>query len=1136
VSVQLLIDELVGHGVELWLDDGRLRVRGPEEAVIPHLYAQLRACKAEVASVLAAGSGRVDQHPLSYSQQSLWLLHQLAPDASCYNVNAVIEAFELDLAVLQAAIDAIARAHPILRTVYRMEQGRPLQVVLDEGSVPIACSTVDPWTPQNIDDAVAAAIDTPFDLEQQVIRIDVLRAPVGERKLIVLTVHHIACDYWSLQALLAQIHSAYRGGSAAQPAEVVRPKNTYLDYMRWQRAALASAAAERHRAFWQDYLPADLPRLELATDRPRPPQQSFDGKTISLPLAADLRAGVQAACRQQRVTPFMYMLAVFQVLLGRYSGQQQFAIGLATSGRDSPETRNIIGNFVNMLVLRADLRDDPDFISLLAAVRAQVLTVMEHQEYPFYRVVENFGGERDPARSPLFQVVYNWNQSDPQPVERSSFGKLIEGCSTGRNGAPYELTLTITSSENQLTCNWNCNTNLFDASTIEHMAATYLCLLRGAVECPDMKLSTLPLVDETEGRRLLALNDARIRPPPPERCVHELIGSHALAAPEGIAVICETAGISYGELEQRSNGLAQALRDSGAERGRCVGLYCERSLDLVVALLGILKSGSIYVPLERSHPTARLLSIVEDADIRIIVGQPGPLTEAAPLKLVEPGAVASGLSRDGGDAIRPCDLAYNIYTSGSTGKPKGVCVEHGSLAGFMQAMGAAIGITGRDRLLATTTPAFDISLLELLLPLTVGGCVVIAKEKRMRSPDALLREIREQGVSFMQATPAGWQLLLDSKPQARTDLKMLCGGEPLSGRLASRLLAFGDELWNVYGPTETTIWVGALPIRRRRPTGDSFGEPTPAQESASDASELIGAPIENSAWLVLDEGLRLVPIGMPGELCIAGRNVGRGYWRRPDLTAKAFVQSPFDSDRLYRTGDRVRCLADGRLKFLGRKDRQLKVRGFRIEPGEIEAALVAHPSIQTAVAMVRSNRRGQLDLVGYVVVAPGAQIVHQDIRRHLLDRLPDYFIPSLLVELAELPVTVNGKIDYAALPEPSASMHVAISGYVKPESTTERWLCNIWADVLSIEPSRIGIDQNFFELGGHSLVLVRVFNHLADRAPAGMALTDLYRYPTIRGLAERIDGKTVASATSDGVESRADRRKKGLLARGAVKR
>ncbi len=1134
MSVQLLIDELVGHGVELWLDDGRLRVRGPEEAVIPHLYAQLRACKAEVASMLAAGSGRVEQHPLSYSQQSLWLLHQLAPDASCYNVNVVIEAFELDLAVLQAAIDAIVRAHPILRTVYRMEQGRPFQVVLDEGSVPIACSMVDPWTPQNIEAAVAAAIDAPFDLERQVIRIDVLRAPVGERKLIVLTVHHIACDYWSLQALLAQIHAACRGGSTAQPAEVGRPKDTYLDYMRWQRAALAGAAGERHCAFWRDYLPADLPRLELATDRPRPPQQSFDGKTISLPLAADLCAGVQAACRQQRVTPFMYMLAVFQVLLGRYSGQQQFAIGLAASGRDSPQTRDIVGNFVNMLVLRADLRNDPDFVGLLAAVRAQVLMVMEHQEYPFYRIVENFGGERDPARSPLFQVVYNWNQSDPRPLEKSSFGKLIEGSSTGRTGAPYELTLTITSSESQLTCNWNYNTNLFDASTIQHMASAYLCLLRGAVECRDMKLSVLPLVDETEGRRLLALNDARICPPPTERCVHELIGSRALAAPERIAVICETEAISYGELEQRSNGLAQALLASGAERGRCVGLYCERSLDLVVALLGILKSGSIYVPLERSHPTARLLSIVEDADIRVVVGQPGPLTEAAPLKLVEPGAVASGPARDAGNAIRPGDLAYNIYTSGSTGKPKGVCVEHGSLAGFMQAMGAAIGITGRDRLLAITTPAFDISLLELLLPLTVGGCVVIAKEELMRSPDALLREIRDQGVSFMQATPAGWQLLLDSKPQARTDLKMLCGGEPLSGRLAFRLLAFGDELWNVYGPTETTIWVGALPIRSR--TADAFGEPKPALESVSDSPELIGAPIENAAWLVLDEQLRPVPIGMPGELCIAGRNVGRGYWRRPDLTAKVFVQNPFDSDRLYRTGDRVRCLADGRLKFLGRKDRQLKVRGFRIEPGEIEAALVAHPSIQTAVAMVRPNRRGQLDLVGYVVVAPGAQIAHKDIRRHLLDRLPDYFIPSLLVELTELPVTVNGKIDYAALPEPSASMHVAISGYVKPESTAERWLCDIWADVLSFEPSRIGIDQNFFELGGHSLDLVQVFNQLADRAPAGMALTELYRYPTIRGLAERIEGKTVAGAASDGVESRAERRKKGLLARGAVKR
>ena len=1133
MSVQLLIDELVGHGVELWLDDGRLRVRGPEESVIPHLYAQLRARKADVTSLLAERSGRPDQHPLSYSQQSLWLLHQLDHDSPCYNVNVVVGAPNVEVPTLQAAVDAVIRTHPILRTVYRMEYGAPVQMVLDGASVPVMCSTVDPWTPQGVDTAVTMAVDAPFDLEKGVIRIDLLRSADDAEKLIVLTLHHIACDYWSLQVLLAQIQSAYRRSLAGRVPEARPGQNTFLDHMRWQRASLAGAAGDRLRAFWQDYLAGKPPALELVTDRPRPPQQTFNGKTLSVPLAADLCAAVQVACRQHRVTPFTYLLGVFLVLMGRYSGQTQFTIGLTASGRDRPGTQDIVGNFVNMLVLRTGLDGDPDFATLLANLRAQVLKVIEHQDYPFYRVVEHSAPERDPGRSPLFQVVYNWNQSDPAHVEEPSLGRPINGSSTGRHGAPYELTLTVTSSDNRFTCNWNYNTDLFDASTIEHMSAAYLCLLRGGLDRHEAKISSLPLVDESESRRLRGLNDARIRPLSPERSVCELITGRSLAEPDRIAVICGSESITYGQLERRSNRLARSLQENGAAIGLCVGLYCERSVDIVIALLGILKSGAVYVPLERGHPTARLMDIVGDADVRLVVGQPGPLTEAASVKLVEPAAVSRDVSSEPVRAPHPGDLAYNIYTSGSTGRPKGVCVEHGSLASFMLAMSSAIGITDGDRLLAITTPAFDISLLEFLLPLTVGACVVVAREDVMRSPDALLGEIRDRCVSFMQATPTAWQLFLDSHPQARIELNMLCGGEALSSELASRLLKFGNRLWNVYGPTETTIWVGALPVERRQLPGLS-GQAS--ADAAEKRSELIGGPLENTAWLVLDDGLKPVPIGMPGELCIAGRNVSRGYWRQPDLTEKAFVRSPFDSDRIYRTGDRVRCRPDGRMEFLGRKDRQLKVRGFRIEPGEIEAALQAHPAIQMAVVTVRTNRRGELDLVAYVVTVPGELIVDTDIRSHLRDRLPDHFIPSFLIELDAIPVTANGKIDHAALPEPSAARHVAVSSYVMPESTTERWLCDVWADVLAIDPSRIGIDQNFFELGGHSLLLVQVWNRVAQRsADAGIALTDLYRYPSIRSLAERIDGKT-AGVASDDVEQRAERRKKGLLARGAAGR
>jgi acyl-coenzyme A synthetase/AMP-(fatty) acid ligase len=453
----------------------------------------------------------------------------------------------------------------------------------------------------------------------------------------------------------------------------------------------------------------------------------------------------------------------------------------------------------------------------------------------------------------------------------------------------------------------------------------------------------------------------------------------------------------------------------------------------------------------------------------------------------------------------------------------------------MQAMSSAIGMSEDDRLLAITTPAFDISLLELLLPLVVGARVVIARTELMRSPHALLDEIRGQQISFMQATPAAWQVFLDSNPQDRVELNMLCGGEALSKALASRLLCFGRKLWNVYGPTETTIWVGASAVARgtdgRAATTETGGDATVGDY----VTELIGGPIRNTAWFVLDHKLDPVPIGMPGELCIAGPHVSRGYWKRPDLTEQAFAQSPFDSDRLYRTGDRVRCLPDGRMQFLGRRDRQLKVRGFRIEPAEVEAALCAHPSIQNAIVTARANRRGEGSLVGYVVAAADQRIAHSEIRQHLRDCLPEHFVPSFLVELDRIPVTVNGKIDYAALPEPDPVKHLAVGGYAMPGSKTERWLCQVWADVLEIEPSRVGIDQNFFELGGHSMLLVQLWNRIAPRAARGLALTELYRYPTIRGLAARIDGDRTADEADD-VEGRAERRKKGLLRRGAVGR
>lgn len=1094
MTVEQLVADLTGHGVELWLEEGRLRCRGPEEDILPQLYTELRRRKSEVVEVLAARAGRDRVEPLSYSQRSLWLMHQLAPRAPAYNVNAAVQLENPDPAALQSAVDALVSAHEVLRTVYRVADGAPVQVVLDHLDVPVVLETLEPGDDLAL--VVAAEVDAPLALEDRPLRVKLLRRVDDREAHLVLTVHHIACDFWSLQRLLADLAAAYAQARAGAPAQINRPTESYLTHMRSERARLAGPREEILWRFWRDQVGTDPPAISLPTDWPRPREQTFRGATLTEPISRDQHRALQQASRDQGVTPFMFLLAVFEALLARYSAQDDFFVGLATAGRARAETRDVVGNFVNMLPLRADVSGDPTFPDLLKAVRRRVLLALEHEDYPFARLVERLAQPRDHSRSPIFQVVYNWNQQSGPTVGADI---ALEGSSTGRTGAPYELTLTVTAFRDGLTLAWNYNADLFGGETMAAMAAAFRCLLDGVLQDPGQPVSSYPLLSAPHQREMLTRLDAR-RPETPPPCLLAAFDVQVRIAPEQVAVAHGPTLISYAELDRRAQAVTAAVTALGVRPGARVGLYCARGPGLVAALLGVLRSPAAFVPLDRGHPLERLRGIVADAGVSAIVGEPGPLIAATGLPQIPPW-IDDEAARPVTAAPSPSDLAYIIYTSGSEGRPKGVCIERGSLAAFVHGIGQALELSATDRVLATTTPAFDISLLELVAPLASGARVVIPEHELAQSPRALLAEAKAAGVTLMQFTPAGWRVMLDANAGATTRMKLVCGGEALPADLAVRLQGFGARAWNAYGPTETTVWVGASPLT---PEAEATATGKAPRGSAPTQAP-IGAPLEGVAWYVLDERRRPIPPGAPGELHIAGRVVGRGYWGQPDRTAESFFDSPFDGEPMFRTGDRVRLRADGRLDYLGRGDHQVKVRGYRVEPAEVEAALRAEPGVQQAVVIPRSMPDGSTSLVGYVVARPGVELSIQAIREHTRVRLPDYMVPAWLVVLEAFPLTPSGKLDRRALPAPDTAQHFALGAYVEPRSETERWLCALWAQVLGLDATRIGVDQNFFELGGHSLLLVQAWSRIAERFGREIELVDLYRHATVRDLAACLD-------------------------------
>ncbi|MBW4698402.1 MAG: amino acid adenylation domain-containing protein [Aphanocapsa lilacina HA4352-LM1] len=1062
-----------------------------EAPMAAELAARIEALQVQAVPLAAPlqPMARPERLPLSFAQERLWVLEQLQPGTCAYHIPIALHlSGPLDAAALEQAFQALLQRHEALRTTFHLEEGQPVQRIAP--AVPRPLPLVDlqalPAEQQlhQAQQRFAQLSRQPFDLAVELpMRVQLVRLGEQDHQLL-LVFHHIAFDEWSARLLVHELSHLYRTFHHDQSPQLPPPELQYADFALQQRHTLQGDTLHSLLDFWQQLLPKPLPVLQLPTDHPRPPVQTFGGRRYTLTLDPALSEHLSALARRHQATLFMTLLAAFAVLLGRYSAQPTVLIGTPAANRERQEMQQMMGLLTNTLVLPIDLSGDPDFATLLARVRQMALQAYEHQQLPFEKLVEHLQPQRELGQNPLFQVLFSLQNAPLQPWQWPDALRVVpETIDTAT--AKFDVSLAVVQTEQGLlraTFEYNCA--LFEAATIERWAGHYQNLLAAVVADPKLPVSQLPILGASERRQLQQWGRGADRALLATSVV-ELLTAQLKRTPQAIAVVDGQEQLSYEQLDERAGRLAGYLRGLGVGVGVRVGVLVERSVAMVVAVVAVLKAGGAYVPLEASLPVERLRWLVSDAGVRWVLSDESTAGLAQSLPVKQVGVEEALGEGKAGEAVEfgGQEEAYVIYTSGSTGKPKGVQVIHSGVVNFLQAMSRLLQLGPQDVLLAVTTLAFDIAVLELLLPLTVGARTVIAGQETILDGRRLGQLLEQSGATVMQATPSGWRLLVESGWQGRAGLTLLCGGEALVPELAERLLERGDALWNLYGPTETTIWSTAARV-------STAAGPVP-----------IGRPIANTQVYVLDAHRQPLPVGVPGELYIGGAGLARGYLNQPELTAAKFVPSPFDEQpgtRLYRTGDRGRWLPDGHLEFLGRLDAQVKLRGFRIEPGEIEAVLAEHPQVQQAVVLVD----GQVQrLVAYLVGPdPDKPPSESSVRQYLAERLPQYMVPSVWVVLAALPRTPNGKVDRKALAQHQIERSHGQTAFVLPLSAAERTIAALWQEVLQID--KVGVHDHFFELGGTSLLAVRLHARLRTAFTRELSIIDLFRYPTVHALAQ----------------------------------
>ncbi|RKH17383.1 amino acid adenylation domain-containing protein [Corallococcus sp. CA047B] len=1040
------------------------------------------------------------QAPLSFAQERMWFLDKWSPGSAAFHMpTAVRLSGTVDTAALGRALALLVERHETLRTTFQERDGQAMQIIAATGEVPLEVMDLQGLPESEREEEaqrrVVRLAQQPFSLEQGPLLRAVLMLLGGGEQVLLVDQHHIVSDGWSMGVLVHELAMTYRACLEGQPPPLNALPLQYADWAVWQKDWLQGAELERQLTYWKGRLnPHAL--LELPADKPRPALMSSKGARKVMHLSSPLTQALKALGQREGRTLFVTLLSAFNVLLSRYTGQEDVVVGTPIAGRPRAEVEGLIGLFVNMLALRTDLSGKPSFRELMGRVHESTLDAYAHQDIPFERLVDALKPERHLSHTPMFQVMFVL-QNAPMPALEAP-GLVMEAKPVDTGTTKYDLSLLLVDLPQGLRVIAEYSTDLFEPATAERLLAHYQTLLEAIVVQPDVSISRLPLLPDTERHRVLQeWNDTTVAHPP-EATLTSLIEAQVARTPDAVALEFEGTRLTYRELDARANQLAHALRKHGVGPEVRVGLCVERSLEMVVGLLGTLKAGGAYVPLDPGYPQERLGWMLEDARPPVLLVQERLLSRlpATDAKVVALDTGWEAIAREPTTAPAPLatpdSLAYIIFTSGSTGRPKGAMNAHGPVCNRLLWMQSAYRLTPADVVLQKTPFSFDVSVWEFFWPLMTGAKLVVAKPGGHQDPAYLTALITSASVTTLHFVPSMLQAFLEEPDVAGcTSLKrVVCSGEALPLELKEQCLRMlpGAGLHNLYGPTEAAVDV-------------TFHA---CQPNDGRRSVPIGRPVDNTQIRILDAELQPVPQGAAGELYIGGVQVGRGYLARPSLTAERFIPDPYATApgaRMYRTGDVARWLPDGEVEYLGRADFQVKIRGLRIELGEIEASLEKHPSVKQAVVLAREDRPGQKRLVAYVTgrdAAPEAGAL----RAFLLERLPEYMVPSNVVVLERMPLSPNGKADRKALPAPELGGADPSRPFVAPGTAIEQQIAQAWKDLLHVE--RVGLDDPFFELGGNSLLALQLHRRLTAELGVKLALTDLFQYPTVRALATRL--------------------------------
>ncbi|AUT01014.1 non-ribosomal peptide synthetase [Nostoc sp. CENA543] len=1082
--------------IKIWIEDDQLRYRAPKGAMTAEIKEQLKERKAEIIAFLQEAQtatqltslsldpvSRNKDLPLSFAQQRMWFLSQLDGESTFYNESFQLRIVgKLSVTALEQSINEIIRRHEALRTNFPTVEGIPLQLIRPNLTISIPVIDVQECTETAVQKIITQEVSQSFDLgTDSLVKVTLLRQ-TPESHLLIITMHHIVVDGWSMGIFFRELEALYSAFIQGKPNPLPALAIQYADFAVWQREWLTQEVQEKQLEYWTQQLAGAPPLLELPTDYPRPPVQTFAGATIAFQIDEDLTSELVTLSQQSGVTLFMTLLTAFAVLLHRYSGQDDICIGSPFANRDRREIDSLIGFFVNTLVLRTQLEGNPSFSQLLEKVRSVVWDAHAHQDIPFEQIVEALQPERSLGYNPLFQALFVLENFSLETLELPGISLTPEIIDRGTS--KFDLSVSAWQTKKGLKGFWEYNSDLFTPDTITRMIGHFQSLLAAIVKDPQQKVRQLPLLTEKEQHQLLVEWNHTHTDYPQDKCLHQLFEEQVEKTPDAVAVVFENQQLTYHQLNCRANQLAHHLRSLGVKPDVLVSICVERSLEMAIGLLGILKAGGAYLPIDPEYPPERISLMLQDAQVSLLLSQKSLLSQLPldnrenPCQVIclDQNTFNLALTENPSRQTQPDNLAYVIYTSGSTGRPKGVMIEHRAIVNLSLTWAKTFQVQNHSRLLQFGSFSFDLSVAEITTAFVTGACLYLANKETLLPSQSLVDFLTANKITHSFLSPSALSVL----PKASLpDLQCLtAGGEACTTEIVNQ---WGTErrFYNCYGPTESTV---TATIFLCQPNGKK---------------PPIGKPISNLRIYILDAHHQVLPPGIPGELCIAGVGLARGYLNRPEITAEKFIEIDLfgQVERIYKTGDLARWGADGNIEYLGRIDNQVKIRGFRIELDEVETALNRNPEVQTSCVIVREDIPGQKQLVAYVV--PHHTVTMSELRQYLKEKLPEYMLPHAFVILESLPVTPNGKIDRRALPAPDSREGLEVS-FVAPRNQTEKILAQIWAEVLRVK--QVGIYDNFFELGGDSILSIQI---LAKAKLAGLQLTlkQLFAHQAIADLA-----------------------------------